>query len=111
MTPAFRLGVFIVPDATDGALTVEQIMEPDRCGLDLVGVQDHPYQRDPATIERVVNVMTLDGEPGGWPDQLARIADELRFSTLLITVPPDDPLTFVRRLGEDTAPRVRALLR
>src|ERR1700751_738442 len=44
MTPALRLGVFIVPDATDGALTVEQIVEADRCGLDLVGVQDHPYQ-------------------------------------------------------------------
>src|ERR1700745_617433 len=44
MTPALRLGVFIVPDATDGALTAEQIVEADRCGLDLVGVQDHPYQ-------------------------------------------------------------------
>jgi alkanesulfonate monooxygenase SsuD/methylene tetrahydromethanopterin reductase-like flavin-dependent oxidoreductase (luciferase family) len=66
--------------------------------------------RDPAEIERAVNVMALDSEAAGWPDQLARIASELRFSTLLVTVPPDDALAFVRRLGEDTAPRVRELL-
>ena len=66
--------------------------------------------REPANILRAVNVMALDGEPGGWPDQLARIASELRFSTLLVTVPRDDPLGFVRRLGEQTAPRVRELL-
>ena len=67
--------------------------------------------RDPAKIERAVNVMALDGESPSWPDQLARIASELRFSTLLVAVPPDDPIAFVRRLGEDTAPRVRRLLR
>ncbi len=136
MAPALEIGVFIVPDATNGAATVEQIIEADRCGLDLVGVQDHPYQwhffdtwtllayaagrtqrvrlvpdvlnlplRLPTLIaERAVNVMALAGEPAGWPDQLARLATELRFSTLLVTVPPDDPLAFVRRLGEDTAP-------
>lgn len=66
--------------------------------------------RDPAKIERAVNVMALDGEPAGWPDQLARIATALRFSTLLVTVPPDDPLAFVRLLSEDIAPQVRELL-
>jgi alkanesulfonate monooxygenase SsuD/methylene tetrahydromethanopterin reductase-like flavin-dependent oxidoreductase (luciferase family) len=40
-----RLGIFVVPDATDPARTVEQIVAADRAGLDLVGVQDHPYQR------------------------------------------------------------------
>jgi hypothetical protein len=54
--------------------------------------------------------MVLDGAPAGWPDRLARVASDLRFSTLFVTVPPDDPVTFVRRLGEDTAPRVRELL-
>ena len=67
--------------------------------------------RDPAKIERAVNVMALDGEPASWPDQLARIATALRFSTLLVTVPPDDPLKFVRLLSEDIAPQVRELLR
>jgi alkanesulfonate monooxygenase SsuD/methylene tetrahydromethanopterin reductase-like flavin-dependent oxidoreductase (luciferase family) len=40
-----RLGVFVVPNALDPDLTVEQITAADRVGLDLVGVQDHPYQR------------------------------------------------------------------
>ena len=66
--------------------------------------------RDPGEIRRAVNVMTLGGEPAGWPEQLARIASELRFSTLLVTVPPDDPVGFVRKFGGDTAPRVRELL-
>jgi alkanesulfonate monooxygenase SsuD/methylene tetrahydromethanopterin reductase-like flavin-dependent oxidoreductase (luciferase family) len=40
-----RLGVFIVPDATDPAATLEQVIAAERSGLDLVGIQDHPYQR------------------------------------------------------------------
>jgi alkanesulfonate monooxygenase SsuD/methylene tetrahydromethanopterin reductase-like flavin-dependent oxidoreductase (luciferase family) len=66
--------------------------------------------RDPDEIERVVNVMALDGDPAGWVDQLARVASELGFSTILVGVPQDDPVGFVRRLGEDVAPRVRELL-
>jgi alkanesulfonate monooxygenase SsuD/methylene tetrahydromethanopterin reductase-like flavin-dependent oxidoreductase (luciferase family) len=42
---AIRLGIFVVPDATDPESTVEAIIAADRAGLDLVGVQDHPYQR------------------------------------------------------------------
>ena len=64
--------------------------------------------RDPGAIERALNVMTLDGEPGGWADQLAGFAD-LGFTTLLLGVPDDDPVGYVRRLGEDVAPRVREL--
>jgi alkanesulfonate monooxygenase SsuD/methylene tetrahydromethanopterin reductase-like flavin-dependent oxidoreductase (luciferase family) len=40
-----KLGVFVAPDATDPEQTVEQIIAADRAGLDLVAVQDHPYQR------------------------------------------------------------------
>ena len=40
-----KLGVFVVPDAGAPELTVAQIVAADRAGLDLVGVQDHPYQR------------------------------------------------------------------
>ena len=39
-----ELGIFVVPDATDAAATVAQIIEAERAGLDMVGVQDHPYQ-------------------------------------------------------------------
>jgi alkanesulfonate monooxygenase SsuD/methylene tetrahydromethanopterin reductase-like flavin-dependent oxidoreductase (luciferase family) len=66
--------------------------------------------RDPADIERAVNVMALDGPMQGWPDALARIADELRFSTILVGVPGEEPLDFTRRLGEDVAPRLQALI-
>jgi alkanesulfonate monooxygenase SsuD/methylene tetrahydromethanopterin reductase-like flavin-dependent oxidoreductase (luciferase family) len=66
--------------------------------------------RDPADIERVVNVMALEGPMKGWPEVLARIADELHFSTILVGVAGDEPLEFVRRLGEDVAPRLRALV-
>jgi alkanesulfonate monooxygenase SsuD/methylene tetrahydromethanopterin reductase-like flavin-dependent oxidoreductase (luciferase family) len=116
-----KLGIFAVPDATDSESTVEQILAADRSGLDLVGVQDHPYQRrfhDTWTLlsyaagrtERAFNIMALDGRPDGWADQLARIATELRFSTLLVGVPGEDPVGFIRRLGEDTAPHLRELL-
>ena len=40
-----RLGVFVVPDAEDSGLTLAQIDAADELGLDVVGVQDHPYQR------------------------------------------------------------------
>lgn len=44
-----------------------------------------------------------------WAQQLSRIVTDLRFSTLLVGVPDDDPLDFIRRLGEDIAPAVREL--
>ena len=50
---ALRLGVFVTPDAEDAAETLEQIAVADETGLELVGVQDHPYQR------RVLDTWTL----------------------------------------------------
>jgi alkanesulfonate monooxygenase SsuD/methylene tetrahydromethanopterin reductase-like flavin-dependent oxidoreductase (luciferase family) len=66
--------------------------------------------RDPGEIERAVNVTALEGEARTWSDQLARIATELRFSTILVGLPDQDPIGVVRRLGEDVAPRVRELV-
>jgi hypothetical protein len=40
-----EIGAFIAPDATDPAATLGQIVAADESGLDLVAVQDHPYQR------------------------------------------------------------------
>jgi alkanesulfonate monooxygenase SsuD/methylene tetrahydromethanopterin reductase-like flavin-dependent oxidoreductase (luciferase family) len=65
--------------------------------------------RDPAGVERALNVMALEGQPATWADQLARIVEELRFSTLLVGVPQEHPVSFVRRLGEDVGPRLREL--
>ncbi len=67
--------------------------------------------RDPAEIKRVANLIALEGEPSGWRDQLLRAA-ELGFEALLVGVPGDaDPVGFVRRLGEEVAPRVRETVR
>ena len=38
-------GIFPVPDAEQRERVVEQVVLADRLGLDLVGIQDHPYQR------------------------------------------------------------------
>jgi alkanesulfonate monooxygenase SsuD/methylene tetrahydromethanopterin reductase-like flavin-dependent oxidoreductase (luciferase family) len=42
---AGRFGVFLVPDAEDPERTVQRAQDAERLGLDLLGVQDHPYQR------------------------------------------------------------------
>jgi alkanesulfonate monooxygenase SsuD/methylene tetrahydromethanopterin reductase-like flavin-dependent oxidoreductase (luciferase family) len=66
--------------------------------------------RAPEEVERAVNVTALEGDPEAWPEQLAGTARELGFTTLIVGVPSEDPVTYVRRLGEDVAPRVRELL-
>jgi alkanesulfonate monooxygenase SsuD/methylene tetrahydromethanopterin reductase-like flavin-dependent oxidoreductase (luciferase family) len=63
--------------------------------------------RDPAEIERAVNVMALDDDPACWADRLSRIAVDLRFSTLIVALPDDDPLGAIARLGEEVAPKLR----
>jgi alkanesulfonate monooxygenase SsuD/methylene tetrahydromethanopterin reductase-like flavin-dependent oxidoreductase (luciferase family) len=61
--------------------------------------------RAPSEIRRVLN-LSLDGEAEDCLEQLESAA-ELGFDTLLVSVPPDDPVPFITRLGEDLAPRVR----
>jgi alkanesulfonate monooxygenase SsuD/methylene tetrahydromethanopterin reductase-like flavin-dependent oxidoreductase (luciferase family) len=67
--------------------------------------------RDPAEIARIANV-ALGDDPRSWlePERLALTATQHRFDTLVLTVPDDDPLDFVRRLGEETTPAARELL-
>ena len=40
-----ELGAFVVPDASDPAGVLEQVAAVERGGLELVGIQDHPYNR------------------------------------------------------------------
>jgi alkanesulfonate monooxygenase SsuD/methylene tetrahydromethanopterin reductase-like flavin-dependent oxidoreductase (luciferase family) len=40
-----QFGVFLIPDAEQSELTVERAVTAERLGLDLIGIQDHPYQR------------------------------------------------------------------
>jgi alkanesulfonate monooxygenase SsuD/methylene tetrahydromethanopterin reductase-like flavin-dependent oxidoreductase (luciferase family) len=42
---ALQFGVFLIPGAEDPERTVERATAAERLGLDLIGVQDHPYQR------------------------------------------------------------------
>lgn len=43
--PEERYGVFLIPEAEDAVRTVTRAVEAERLGLDLVAIQDHPYQR------------------------------------------------------------------
>ena len=45
MTTSPLFGVFPVPEADARARVLDQVLIADRLGLDLVGIQDHPYQR------------------------------------------------------------------
>jgi alkanesulfonate monooxygenase SsuD/methylene tetrahydromethanopterin reductase-like flavin-dependent oxidoreductase (luciferase family) len=39
-----QFGYFIIPDATQPMLALEQAVKADAAGIDLIGIQDHPYQ-------------------------------------------------------------------
>ncbi len=84
--------------------------EPD--ALANQGVIDEAAERagrDPGAIVRAANVGLDDPAEFLDPRRLARIATELRFEVALVSVPADDPLEFIRRLGGETAPRAREL--
>lgn len=40
-----EFGAFVTPDAADPTKTVDRIVAAEELGLDIVGIQDHPYQR------------------------------------------------------------------
>jgi len=66
--------------------------------------------RDPAEIVRAANI-GLD-EPEAWLDaeRLARASSELGFEVLLLALPEDGAEDFLRRLGDEVAPRFRKLV-
>src|SRR3569832_1470042 len=45
MAPALQFGIFPTPNAAELDDVLEQVTSAERVGLDLVGIQDHPYQR------------------------------------------------------------------
>lgn len=67
--------------------------------------------REPSAIVRACN-LTLLGAPGSWPEQIATLADRHRMEAFFLGAEDDggDPVGLVRRLGEETAPKARALL-
>jgi alkanesulfonate monooxygenase SsuD/methylene tetrahydromethanopterin reductase-like flavin-dependent oxidoreductase (luciferase family) len=83
-----EIGVFVVPDAEAADATVEQVVLADQVGLDVVGVQDHPYQRRfldtwtllpylAARTERVKLVPDVSNLPLRQPAVLAKAAASL----------------------------------
>ena len=40
-----RFGIAVTPYAETYRQVIAQVTAAERCGLDLVGIQDHPYQR------------------------------------------------------------------
>ncbi len=69
MTAGLQVGVFVVPDAIDPELTVAQIVAADEVGLDVVGVQDHPYQR------RLLDTWTLLSYVAARTDRVRLVPD------------------------------------
>jgi alkanesulfonate monooxygenase SsuD/methylene tetrahydromethanopterin reductase-like flavin-dependent oxidoreductase (luciferase family) len=56
-----QFGYFIVPDATQPTRALEQAISADEAGIDLIGIQDHPYQHrfhDTWTLLSVVAART-----------------------------------------------------
>ena len=39
-----QFGYFVIPDATQPMRALEQAIRADQAGVDLIGIQDHPYQ-------------------------------------------------------------------
>jgi alkanesulfonate monooxygenase SsuD/methylene tetrahydromethanopterin reductase-like flavin-dependent oxidoreductase (luciferase family) len=42
---AVEFGIFPVPSAEHADVVIDQVLAAERAGIDLVGIQDHPYQR------------------------------------------------------------------
>ena len=56
-----QFGYFIIPDATQPGRALEQAISADEAGIDLIGIQDHPYQyrfHDTWTLLSVVAART-----------------------------------------------------
>jgi alkanesulfonate monooxygenase SsuD/methylene tetrahydromethanopterin reductase-like flavin-dependent oxidoreductase (luciferase family) len=56
-----RFGYFIIPDATQPMRALDQAIRADQAGIDLIGIQDHPYQHrfhDTWTLLSVVAART-----------------------------------------------------
>jgi alkanesulfonate monooxygenase SsuD/methylene tetrahydromethanopterin reductase-like flavin-dependent oxidoreductase (luciferase family) len=75
-----NLGIFVVPDASQDASTVEQILAADEAGLDLVGVQDHPYQW------RFFDTWTLLAYAAGRTERVRFVPDVLNLPLRLPTL-------------------------
>jgi alkanesulfonate monooxygenase SsuD/methylene tetrahydromethanopterin reductase-like flavin-dependent oxidoreductase (luciferase family) len=77
---ALKVGIFLVPDASDHEGTVELAVAADRAGLDVVAIQDHPYQR------RFLDTWTLLSYLGARTERTRLVPDVLNLPLRLPTV-------------------------
>lgn len=83
MTRPPELGLFLVPEAAAYPDLLRQVEAAERGGLDLIGIQDHPYQR------RYLDTFALIG------DLLAR-TERLRFFPDVANLPLRPPATLAK---------------
>jgi alkanesulfonate monooxygenase SsuD/methylene tetrahydromethanopterin reductase-like flavin-dependent oxidoreductase (luciferase family) len=86
VTPAARdprFGLFLIPNAAEYADLLRQVAAAERGGLDLIGIQDHPYQR------RFLDTFALIG------DLLAR-TERLRIFPDVANLPLRPPATLAK---------------
>jgi alkanesulfonate monooxygenase SsuD/methylene tetrahydromethanopterin reductase-like flavin-dependent oxidoreductase (luciferase family) len=76
-------GVFVTPTAADYPLVVEQVLAAERYGLDLIGIQDHPYQR------RYLDTFTLIAD-------LAARTERIRFFPDVANLPLRGPVMIAK---------------
>jgi alkanesulfonate monooxygenase SsuD/methylene tetrahydromethanopterin reductase-like flavin-dependent oxidoreductase (luciferase family) len=77
---ALEIGIFIVPSGEDPEATVEQAVAADRAGLDVVAIQDHPYQR------RFLDTWTLLSYLAARTERVRLVPDVLNLPLRLPTV-------------------------
>jgi alkanesulfonate monooxygenase SsuD/methylene tetrahydromethanopterin reductase-like flavin-dependent oxidoreductase (luciferase family) len=64
-----ELGIFLVPSAEHAQRTVDTCLAAEGAGLDLVGIQDHPYQR------RYLDTWTLLSHVAGRTERIGLVPD------------------------------------
>jgi alkanesulfonate monooxygenase SsuD/methylene tetrahydromethanopterin reductase-like flavin-dependent oxidoreductase (luciferase family) len=101
-----RLGDGWLPSVGGHYLAVDEIADRHRT----IDEAAKRVGRDPAEITRGVNVGLDDPAEMLDPEAIARFADTHRFDLVLVSVPDDGGLDFVRRLGEEVAPVARELV-
>jgi alkanesulfonate monooxygenase SsuD/methylene tetrahydromethanopterin reductase-like flavin-dependent oxidoreductase (luciferase family) len=119
--PAHRIGIWlgaygprmlrVTGQLADGWLpSLGDHLSPEDAllGQEVIDEAARAAGRSPGEVIRAVNVTTSSDDPSRVVDQLVRIIEDLRFETVLVGVPGDDPVAFVRRLGDEVAPAVRA---
>jgi alkanesulfonate monooxygenase SsuD/methylene tetrahydromethanopterin reductase-like flavin-dependent oxidoreductase (luciferase family) len=119
--PAHRIGIWLgaygprmlrvtgrLADGWLPSLGDHMSQEEALLGQEMIDEAAQAAGRSPGEVIRAVNVTASADDPTRIVEQLVQIIEDLRFETVLVGVPGDDPITFVRRLGDEVAPAVRA---